>query len=319
MERGKWVGARGGGLALDLRPRSLVPAVLRAQPGRCWSHCQLFETRQVREKNVTVGAVREAGSGKDFPSFQTLLPAIGGAAGLAWAASALAESGVPSLEAIPGIEDGGPALGGFISAFLLILFSEIGDKTFFIAVLLSLQNPKSAVFIGTVGALAVMTVISTGLGQVLHELDGLLPASTAAFPLDDVLAISLLVFFGLQTLLAAGDADDTAKEEKEEAEEVVSGLLSGANGLILSTFVLVFAAEWGDKSFLATTALAAVANPINVCIGAVAGHAVATVIAVVGGSFLSEYVSERTVQYIGGSLFLVFAAFNIFELVEHIS
>lgn len=41
-----------------------------------------------------------------------------------------------------------------MSAFLLIFFSEIGDKTFFIAVLLALQQPKSAVFAGTFGALA---------------------------------------------------------------------------------------------------------------------------------------------------------------------
>lgn len=53
-----------------------------------------------------------------------------------------------------------PLREGFVQALLLILFSEIGDKTFFIAVLLALQQPKSAVFTGTFGALAVMTVIS---------------------------------------------------------------------------------------------------------------------------------------------------------------
>lgn len=47
-----------------------------------------------------------------------------------------------------------------MSSFLLILFSEIGDKTFFIAVLLALQQSRSAVFVGTFGALAVMTVVS---------------------------------------------------------------------------------------------------------------------------------------------------------------
>lgn len=47
-----------------------------------------------------------------------------------------------------------------MSGFLLILFSELGDKTFFIALLLSLSKPKAAVFAGTFGALAIMTVIS---------------------------------------------------------------------------------------------------------------------------------------------------------------
>lgn len=93
--------------------------------------------------------------------------------------------------------------GGYISAFLLILFSEIGDKTFFIAVLLSLQNSRSLIFTGTFGALAIMTVISVALGRSLHELDGLLPESVAQFPLDDILAAALLIVFGVQTLLVS--------------------------------------------------------------------------------------------------------------------
>ena len=49
---------------------------------------------------------------------------------------------------------------GLVSGFLLILFSELGDKTFFIALLLALKQNKGIVFAGTFGALAVMTVIS---------------------------------------------------------------------------------------------------------------------------------------------------------------
>jgi len=48
---------------------------------------------------------------------------------------------------------------------LLILFSELGDKTFFIAVLLALKyrEAQGLVFAGSFGALAVMTVISVRL------------------------------------------------------------------------------------------------------------------------------------------------------------
>ena len=49
---------------------------------------------------------------------------------------------------------------GVVSGFLLILFSELGDKTFFIALLLALKQSQGLVFLGTFGALGIMTVIS---------------------------------------------------------------------------------------------------------------------------------------------------------------
>ncbi len=49
--------------------------------------------------------------------------------------------------------------------------------------------------------------------------------------------------------------------------------------------------------------------------GSIMGHGLATGIAVAGGSLLSKYIDEVTAQYIGGSLFLVFAASTIFDIV----
>ena len=71
-----------------------------------------------------------------------------------------------------------------------------------------------------------------------------------------------------------------------------------------------------DKSFLATIALAAASSPAGVVLGAIAGHGVATALAVAGGGALKGVVSERTVQYVGGSLFLVFAAATLVDIVR---
>lgn len=118
----------------------------------------------------------------------------------------------------------------------------------------------------------------------------------------------------------AQNAGATAAEEKEEAEEVVKTVGSDTTlALIASTFALVFAAEWGDKSFLATIALAAASSPMGVVGGAIVGHGVATGIAVAGGSVLGKYFDERVLQYVGGSLFLVFAASTVLDIYVEMS
>jgi putative Ca2+/H+ antiporter (TMEM165/GDT1 family) len=105
-----------------------------------------------------------------------------------------------------------------LQAFLLIFFSEIGDKTFFIAALLATRKSNLAVFTGTFGALATMTVISVTLGRAFHYLDGVLPFSLGnmELPLDDLAAVVLLVYFGVSTLLEASSMDGSKAEEEQQ-------------------------------------------------------------------------------------------------------
>jgi len=163
----------------------------------------------------------------------------------------------------------------------------------------------------------VMTFISVALGQVFHVVPSVFGASPVGVPLDDVVACLAFAYFGYRTLSEALSMEEDEKGgELEDAEEALaefeasekSGLAApGAFGLVVQTFVLVFAAEFGDRSFLSTIALAAAQNPVSVATGAIVAHTVATAGAVAGGAILSEYISEKTVGLIGGTLFIVFA------------
>jgi putative Ca2+/H+ antiporter (TMEM165/GDT1 family) len=46
---------------------------------------------------------------------------------------------------------------------------------------------------------------------------------------------------------------------------------------------------------------------VHFVVGAIAAHASATGVAVAGGALLSKYLNEKTIGYIGGTLFVVFA------------
>ncbi|CAO2161616.1 unnamed protein product [Urochloa humidicola] len=205
------------------------------------------------------------------------------------------------------------------------VLGDLGDiSTGFASALLAARSSGAVIFLGTFGALAVMTVISVVLGRAFHYVDGIIPFGFGGtdLPVDDIAAALLLVYYGVTTLLDAASSDDEKiNEEQEEAELAVSkfsgngaGVMSAA-GTIASTFVLVFVAEWGDKSFFSTIALAAASSPLGVIAGSLAGHAVATLIAVLGGSLLGTFLSEKIIAYIGGSLFLAFAAITIVEIV----
>ncbi|KAK6781146.1 hypothetical protein RDI58_023330 [Solanum bulbocastanum] len=215
------------------------------------------------------------------------------------------------------------AKSGFTAAFSLIFVSEIGDKTFFIAALLAMQYKRILVLLGSMGALSLMTVFSVIIGRIFHSV----PAQfQTTLPIGEYAAVALLFFFGLKSIKDAwelpsnnvetGEKSGQELDEFAEAEELVkekaSKRLTNPLEILWKSFSLVFFAEWGDRSMLATIALGAAQSPWGVASGAIAGHLVATSIAILGGGFLANYISEKLVGYLGGVLFLIFAVATLF-------
>ena len=57
-------------------------------------------------------------------------------------------------------------LDAFFSSLSMILVSEVGDKTFFIAAVLAMKHSRAVVLGGALGALALMTMLSSIFGEV---------------------------------------------------------------------------------------------------------------------------------------------------------
>lgn len=101
------------------------------------------------------------------------------------------------------------------------------------------------------------------------------------------------------------DVIDVESGEKKEMHS--SGFAAEKIKIFTQAFTLTFLAEWGDRSQIATIALASSKNVFGVIIGGLVGHAFCTGLAVIGGRLLAAKISEKTTTLVGGSLFLFFA------------
>jgi putative Ca2+/H+ antiporter (TMEM165/GDT1 family) len=236
----------------------------------------------------------------------------------------------------------------------MIIFSEIGDKTFLIAALMAMKHPRFLVFSAAFSALIAMTILSAVLG---HAVPTLIPKR-----FTNLLAAILFLAFGAKMLLegyALHPGEGVSEEMKEvemELEErntkhvesdggvrqflLTSWNLGEVHGRLdqfpspvtsRKSFVFIiaftisqsklrlhqrsgwneqsflFAAEsgvgsdfyhdvsgrMGDRSQIATIAMAAGQDYWWVTGGAVSGHALCTAAAVIGGRAIAGRVSLR--------------------------
>ena len=85
--------------------------------------------------------------------------------------------------------------------------------------------------------------------------------------------------------------------------------------ILLTVFAVVFVAELGDKTQLATMLFAAdkEVSKITVFVGASLALIVASAIGVLAGSILSEYINEKILHYVAG---IGFVGIGIYTLAN---
>jgi len=83
--------------------------------------------------------------------------------------------------------------------------------------------------------------------------------------------------------------------------------------VFFTIFVAVFLAELGDKTQLATMLFAAdkEVNKVVVFLGASLALVVATLIGVLAGSVISEYISEKQLHYLAGVGFILIGIWTL--------
>lgn len=261
-------------------------------------------------------------------------------------------------------------------AFTMILFSEIGDKTFLVACLMAMRHDRLLVFSAAFSALVTMTVLSAVLG---HAVPTLIPKWLTNF-----LAAGLFLVFGVKMLFEARaiSPDEGVSEEMKEVEQeleekeqeelrrnrrrssvspyvlesgrgirkgrsdgrlpsppdsplsdasrdsspsrsTIQNAMQGCGNLFslllspawVQTFVMTFLGEWGDRSQIATIAMAAGSDYWWVTGGALGGHFICTGVAVIGGKAIAGKVSLRTVTMGGAIAFLVFGVVYLLEAI----
>ncbi len=215
-------------------------------------------------------------------------------------------------------------LEAFTAALSLITASEIGDKTFFMAVILASRYPRKPVFLGVVVALAAMTILSVGIGELIvllpQFISRYLPSSLNFLTQISIERVAALLFllFGVKLLYSAREmsaqTDVEVMHEAEEAIEDGERKFKQRNTtwkIFIESCVLTFVAEWGDRTQFATITLAAAKEPIGVMLGGILGHAICALIAVIGGRAIASHISERTITIIGGVLFILLAIVSL--------
>ena len=171
------------------------------------------------------------------------------------------------------------------SSFLVVALAEMGDKTQLIALSLASRFRRPW---AVMGGIFIATVLNHALASTLGAwLAGMVPRATLAW----ILAFGF-IGFGIWTLFP-----DRIEETKRR----------GGWGPFVTSTVVFFLAEMGDKTQLATIALGArFHSAVLVTAGTTLGMLAADGLAVFAGAGLGRIISAPRLRLIAAALFFVF-------------
>lgn len=186
-----------------------------------------------------------------------------------------------------------------LSAFLFsvgaVVLAEMGDKTQLLAMAFASKYKASKVLIGVFLATVFNHGLAVAAGNYLTRF------GSAQIWIQGIAALSF-IFFGLWTI----------RGDKLEGEENRATKF-GAIGTVAVAF---FLAEMGDKTQLATIAIATKfpANPVGILMGTTMGMLIADGIGIIVGVVMCKKIPERTIKLISAGVFVFFGFVGSYQV-----
>jgi len=185
--------------------------------------------------------------------------------------------------------------------FGAIFVVELPDKTFLATLVLATKYRPILVWIGVGLAFFVQTVVAVLLGHAVSFL-----------PEAVVHAAAGLMFVAGAVILIREGRSHQANEGTDIETKDVHGLQA-----VIASFLVLFAAEWGDLSQLLTISMIAhYGHPASVFIGAWTALLAVSALAVLVGRVLLQHVRLSLIHYLGAAVCLVLAGLIAWELLS---
>ena len=185
-----------------------------------------------------------------------------------------------------------PFFAAVAIAFSAIFVAEFGDKSQLLILAFATRYPWRPIVLGLVLAASVIQGISVLVGAAVG----------AVLPTNLVAIVSGVAFLAVAawTLM---QGDEQGDEETAKPSRTLAGI-----GLVMSVAATFVIAELGDKTMLATFALAASQGPLPTWIGSTIGEVAANLVAVVVGRQVGSRLSPQLIRIGSAALFAIAGA-----------
>lgn len=178
-------------------------------------------------------------------------------------------------------------LQALLLSFGVIFAAELGDKSQLMALTFATRYRALPILTGITIATALVHAVSVGLGAALG----------VALPTRALTIAGGVAFLGFAAWTLRGDS--LSEEERTRAERNERSAIVAAS----AAFML---AELGDKTMLATVALATREGLVGTWLGSTAGMVAADALAIGAGRLMGTRLPERGVRVVAALAFVVF-------------